>query len=278
MVDTGGLFFQKSLIQKGKFNTIFIGSSRTEFGISPGYFDSLTKYHTRSYNLGIPHGLPPGTIQRCENLLQNHVSLKFIFFELSGETPTYKRTLKDFTFRSYYQTASHWTFKQSNSFHNNSVLNVFKPSNWMIEIPIMNNRVNLFENSNNISAEANRVKQINLSYQRNLRVENVNNVESSPMNELYWKRILKLIALAEAKKIRIYFFIPPRIETDNEVRTIYPLYQKLDTKYKLKAAHYEESLYKINTSIDDFHLNQKGAMRFTELMAEAFIKQCKDFK
>ncbi len=158
-------------------------------------------------------------------------------------------------------------------------MNFFKPSNWKIKIPIINNdQPNLFENKDNGIKRAFLLKQIELSYQRNLQVEKEKKADASSLNELYWKRILKLITFAEAKQICIYFFIPPRLETDNEVRTIYPLYQKLGIKYKLNVAHYEESLFKLNTSIDEFHLNQKGRMRFTELMAEAFIKQNKDFK
>lgn len=267
LLDIDGIMFQKSKIGREKINTVFIGSSRTEYGISPAYFDLLTQHHTNSYNFGIPYGLPPGTFDRCEELIQYHSPLKYIFFELSGETPTYLTSLK------------HWTFEQSNTFHNNLVLNVFKPHTWKIDIPISNNdQLNLPENDDNGIKRTFLLKQINLAYQRNLQVEKEKKGDASLLNELYWKRILKLIALAESKQIRIYFFIPPRLETDNEVRTIYPLYQKLDIKYKLKVAHYEESLFKVNTSLDEFHLNQKGAKRFTELMAEAFIKQNKDFK
>ncbi|NJM54164.1 MAG: hypothetical protein HC846_12755 [Blastocatellia bacterium] len=41
-------------------------------------------------------------------------------------------------------------------------------------------------------------------------------------------------------------------------------------KYKLRVNHYEKALYTIENSVDEFHLNHKGAIRFTENLANAF--------
>ena len=76
--------------------------------------------------------------------------------------------------------------------------------------------------------------------------------------------------MAESKGIKIYFFIPPRLRNDQELETVFPIYQKLDKKYKLGADHFNETLYREETSLDELHLNFAGAAMFTEKASEAF--------
>src|SRR5687767_9149821 len=55
------LAYRKSEITKQDFNTVFFGSSRTNYSVVPPYFDALTQNRTKSYNFGINAGFPPQT-------------------------------------------------------------------------------------------------------------------------------------------------------------------------------------------------------------------------
>ncbi|MDQ3089253.1 MAG: hypothetical protein M3Q78_11755 [Acidobacteriota bacterium] len=63
------------------------------------------------------------------------------------------------------------------------------------------------------------------------------------------------------------------METDNEADTVSSIYQKIPEKYKIRAAHFDQSLYTAETSYGDFHLNQTGAEIFTKKIAEAFAEK-----
>lgn len=263
--------YHKNKFSKQDYTAVFIGSSRTRYAVVPAYFDSLTREKTKSYNFGIIAGLPPHTFDWCAELMQSKTTLKYVFFELSGENlvAVDEEPWREFSFRRYSESVRQISFNESSKFHNELAISFVKPlifdrfddynKPFGTDFEEINARV-----EKNVSSE-----KIQLSRLRNIRVEQEINAVSFPLNENYWNKITKLIELAESKQIRLYFFIPPRLKTDGEVETIYPIYQKLDKKYKLGAAHAEESLYNEETSMDEFHLNYKGAMRFTKTMAEA---------
>jgi|GEM_PF-3428802 len=268
--------YRKSQVAREEFNTVFIGSSRTKFDIIPAYFDSLTKEKTKSYNFGVAYGLPPQTFFWCEELMRENPSLKYIFFELSGglnKSEGYRETWSEFYFADYSRVIKNLNFKGSLVYHDKLVAGFFKPSFSHRENRIDHNipLEKVFE-AKELKAKAVISQQfVRETYRLNLLVENENYHEAS-INELYWDSITRLIELAESKQIRIYFFIPPRIESENELKMIHPIYKKLDKKYKVSVAHFDEMFYRDETSIDDSHLNHKGAMQFTKYMAEAFNK------
>jgi hypothetical protein len=117
------------------------------------------------------------------------------------------------------------------------------------------------------------VEKLSFSYELNRMMERTSGEHPWPANENYLRRINKLIALAESKQVRIYFFIPPRIETANEFRTLYPIYQRLEPAYKLYSGHDDESLYRPEMSLDEFHLSPDAAVSFTKQFAESFNKR-----
>lgn len=251
--------YRKNEFAKQEFNTVFIGSSRTVFGISPSYFDSLTDKKTKSYNFGIIAGLPPRTFDWCEELIQTKPSLKYVFVELSGTGIVPLNKNDEWLSDSY----------------NEMVLAFFRPTLPRKKVEKIHYDLNIplkeFLGRNNIPlTKYFSLQEVRLSHSYNKQIEEKNPIMKIPVDEFYWKRILELIKSAESKNIRLYFFIPPRLKTEKELRMVYPIYQKLEEKYKLRAAHYDESLYQIDTSFDNSHLNYKGAKKFTELMAEAF--------
>lgn len=273
MVDRDELAYRQSEFAKQNFDTVFIGSSRTVGSVIPAYFDALNENTTKSYNFGVISGLPPQTFDWCEDLIQTKPSLKRVFFELSGgyiEPLTVKQL--QYGLSVYLTDQRGLTFTKSANYHNNLLAALLRPD---IPVKYDNNYYNiplqkaLNENAKPINGFFS-LPEVQLAYLRNAQFKKENSAAFSAVNETYWNRISKLVELAEAKQIRIYFFIPPRLERDWELETVYPIYQKLGARYRLDVAHYDETLYQIDTSNDNYHLNHKGALHFTELMAEAF--------
>lgn len=252
-VNRSELAYRKAEFAAQPFDTVFVGSSRTVFGVAPTYFDSLNHKNTKSYSFGIFSGVPPHTFDWCEELIQTKPTLKYIFFELSAG------------------------FDDPDQ-HENWLLTFFRPSlpkkevvrfyrSFNIPLEEFLNKKDPFD-YRNVTTE-----QLQRRHAYNLQVEAKDSVVAASINEDYWSRISALIALAESKNIQICFYIPPRLTSEKEVVIVYPIYQKLKSRNKLAVRHYDESVYQIDTSYDAAHLNYKGAKKFTELLAEAFDNQ-----
>lgn len=65
-------------------NVVFIGTSRTLYGIDPALFDSLNQQKTRSYNFGIFSLSPYSSIQLAGEMLSDSPAIKTIYIELSA--------------------------------------------------------------------------------------------------------------------------------------------------------------------------------------------------
>ncbi|GGN12596.1 hypothetical protein GCM10010967_55800 [Dyadobacter beijingensis] len=65
-------------------NVVFIGTSRTLYGIEPALFDSLNGGQTRSYNAGLFSLSPYSSIEIAKDLLANNPAVKTIYIELSA--------------------------------------------------------------------------------------------------------------------------------------------------------------------------------------------------
>lgn len=65
-------------------NVVFIGTSRTLYGIDPALFDSLNHQRNRSYNFGIFSLSPYSAIRIADELLATSTSVRTIYLELSA--------------------------------------------------------------------------------------------------------------------------------------------------------------------------------------------------
>lgn len=267
------LDYRNAAFSKQQFTAVFIGSSRTDYGVIPAYFDFLTHHKTKSYNFGISEGLPPETFDWCDELIRNNPSLRYVFFELSGGFVAKPRPGARLSWASYLHTWKNLPFDKISAYHDNLVAGFFKPNLWVKQPDYNVPFENALDNKDLRAKTPTAPEILQRSYRFNQSVETGGFAVPPPINEEYWQRVRRLIELTEAKQIRLYFFIPPRLETEREARTVYPIYQKLEKKYKLSVAHDEAALYQDDTSVDDFHLNHKGAMRFTENMAAASNQQ-----
>lgn len=250
------LMHRREKLAENDYNTVFIGSSRTKSAVIAQYFDSLTNNRTKSYNFGIDEGLPPRTLTWGEEIINGKPSVKYIFIELSGVDPWQSNPSRygGFILLDYQHEINDISLKELSDFSDRIVTLFFKP---LLQIEQANKEISQ--------------KELNLSKLRGLRVENAKIAVSE--NEEYWRKIENLLKAAESKNIRVYFFVPLRLETDNEVNTVSPIYHKIPEKYKIGAAHLDESLYTVETSRDKFHLNQTGAEIFTKKIAEAFAEK-----
>lgn len=264
--------YRKEKFAEKDYNAVFIGSSRTMYSVIPAYFDHLVNDQTKSYNFGITSGVPLQTFDWSEEIIQNKPSIKYIFFELSGRPNSwvlYEEPWRRFSFSDYWRGWYNFNSHKFANYHNKLIKSFFKPI-LQGEYPDYNLPLKIALEKKDLSKRLGvSSKELEFSRIRNQLIE-IGDLDSSSVDEEYWQRITNLIEIAEAKNIQIYFFIPPRLETDNELRTVYPLYQRLDEKYKIRAAHFDPSIYTEAASVDNFHLNKNGAMIFTEKLADEF--------
>lgn len=267
--------YRNSEILKQEYDTVLIGSSRTQYGIKPAYFDSLNGNKVKTYNFGISAGILPYTFDWCEKLIKSKKSLRYIIFELSGSgglARNYIEPWEEFRMNDYLEAVQSYPFQKSTEYHDRLAVGFFKPQWNYVEHFDNNTPLERLYDEYSFPEVTISSKELELAQKRNLAVEKGDlNMTGEPDAEL-WQRIIRLISLAESANVRIYFFIPPRLETANELKIVYPLWHKLDERYKLPVNHYEDALYTFENSIDDFHLNHKGAIRFTENMADAFSR------
>lgn len=75
---------RKKLCNAFNPDVVFIGTSRTLYGIDPALFDSLNHQKTRSYNFGIFSLSPYSSIQLADDILTENPAVKTIYVELSA--------------------------------------------------------------------------------------------------------------------------------------------------------------------------------------------------
>ncbi len=75
---------RKKLCDAFNPNVVFIGTSRTLYGINPALFDSLNQQKTRSYNFGIFSLSPYSSMEIANDMLSDNPAIKTIYIELSA--------------------------------------------------------------------------------------------------------------------------------------------------------------------------------------------------
>lgn len=247
----------------GYYNAVFVGSSRTEAGVIASVFDTAADSKTRSYNFGVSGGMPPETFAWCERMILEKKSLKYLFVELSGDSndlPLDMFPARAYRVSTYFEWLPRLPLNSWSDYHNRFVVSLLKPP---VQIA-PGKGVSQINHPNQIADSLTRNQMVDRSSQKLLSDQ-----------ESYSRNINDLITLAEANGVVIYFFIPPRIETDRELQTIERMYETLDVKYKIDGGHADPSLYTPEVSFDEFHLNPNGASIFSAGLAQAFKEKTK---
>ncbi|MGB7069041.1 MAG: hypothetical protein WBD22_06060 [Pyrinomonadaceae bacterium] len=263
------LTYRREKLAEQDYNTVFIGSSRTKFAIVTHYFDTLANYRTKSYNFGLDGGLPPQTLAWGEEIVNNKPSVKYIFIELSGVD--YVSNFIGFNLPDYQHGSTFFSLKELSGSSNKIATFFFRPQ-FQIGRSDFDLRYGSWIDKHGQNGRRETFQQeLMRTKLRGLRVEKAD--DPGTENDEYWRKIENVLKAAESRNVRVYFFVPPRLLTDNEANTVSPMYHKIPEKYKIRAVHLDESLYTVETSRDEYHLNRAGAEIFTKAIAEAFADQ-----
>jgi hypothetical protein len=267
--------YRRSEYLKGSFDTVFVGSSRTRDAILPSYFDSLNQKATRSYNFGTAAAVANQTLDRCELLINSSAAVKTLIVELSGgleSVQVYEEPWRSFDLQEHWRATRSMDWAKAILYNDRLVATFFKPNVFFGHI---DNNVPLEELKKRPVTENRQLTKVRLEAvrKRNLKLTDETESGVDPSIASYLERIDKILKLADSKSVNVYFFIPPRIETDREAETLRSLWHFLDSEHKLDVNHYEETFYAVEDSADEFHLNQTGALKFTKHLAEVLIQK-----
>lgn len=264
---------RQAALFRDAYDTILIGSSRTQFGVKPAYLDTLNGNKTKTYNFGVAWGILPQTIDWCEVVIGRHKSLRYILFELSGSgglAREFAEPWVEFRLKDYVRAVQSFSFRKSSAYHDELALGFLKPQLPATKYFDNNTPHEQLHEADSFQDAKIALSELAVIQRRNATVEKGNaNITADP-DTLLWQRIVGLIHLADSAGIQIYFFIPPRLQTDSELLTVHRLWHRLDERRRLHVDHAAEALYTVENSADIFHLNHRGAIRFTEHIAAAF--------
>ncbi len=288
-----------------KFNTLFIGSSKTHYQIMPVLFDSLVnnscKCGIHSFNFGIDGMLPPESFYIYKSLLENDsLSIKNIFIELDFIESASTRNLS--AWRSYYwlnnETYHEYTSSYLDSKYGLSlkVWNMAVLNYWAIEniynIGKFNEYVGFKKNvsDGSVYKEKETAGFAALSHPKLFKpkeISDINDVENSSKtaysnfakwtsgskNEAYLRSLNEIIDLSRKKGIRLIFIFPIQWKL-YQYKELFPIMNTIPQNRKISLADYQshKPLFEINNLNDDAHLNGVGAKIYTTYLANAFIK------
>lgn len=287
-------------------NTLFIGSSRTNTSLNPAYFDSLTQ-QTHAVNLGVNGLFMPYTADLCEEALgRPESSIRYILFELSLPTtrldPFQGKLLKSALFYWHYESAvlSRWTTDTDSVLNvrlNDQVFYVLSPA---MQLTFTNFFV-LKEKLSGMARQALTSKKPQRSpakratdngYVRSTRqlteksavllaahAHGLKIYQDKPLPidsaySFYYKKLDALQRLATQKGIKLFFYLPNRMNAE-EAEVLLPFFCQLPPSQQL-AIPYDarfDQLFEPRFSDDERHLNHNGARIYTGLIAEAFCRQ-----
>ena len=246
--------------EAGRFDTVFIGSSRTMTAILTEEFDSMTG--RACYNAGVTGGLPPRTFEWVEKILEQPRGVDTIFVELSGKSTTPAEIYAALEFPGLIPETSWIEFPlyKSTMRYDKVVRDFFRPR---LEGTPRLREINLLDT------------ELDDAWRRNSSVESEAAGLDEPDDD-YLEAIRNQISKAESKGVEIYFFIAPRIRSKNELRVVGPVFRNIPEKNRLSVRHFDKALYSRSLSADNVHLNESGAKLFTTLLAESYLRKSSD--
>lgn len=268
-------------------NTVFIGTSRTQYGIDPALFDSLNHQKTRSYNFGIFSLSPYSSIEIADNMLSANPAIKTIYIELSAldystvALPP-QHVVQDAVFRAHMLADCpdiDWQEKTT-SFLAGLNTTLFQ----MVSIApqVLSAKKALSPGTDPIEGRANLLKD---GYQpvtealskTNDRItankastEQMLAIHPQPERNAYFiSRISQLIAHARQLGRKVIFYYPNNITRD-EQRILSRVAPFLPEENLIRLPNQPEfnGLFKPENLFDAHHLNRNGAAIYTRFLQE----------
>lgn len=298
---------RKYLIQnKGRYNTLFLGSSKTHNQIIPEVFDQKAReknLNISSYNFGISGLLPLESLNIYENLITNDsVNIKNAFIELDWiETINYENLNQT---RSFY-----WLNKNNYSVSINSIkkssvplkrkiwgyfhysldflentLNIGKVQEFFKFKETENNQIFSVTDTNHIfkgymplydTVKNIAVKQYSdVINDAKMSVENFKILSNKTPSKPFVEKLQEIINISKKKGINVYFIIP--------LQWKYYQYQEIlsaanningaEIIYLFDPIKFKE-MYSPSNFADPNHLNFKGALLYTEEIFKYFLNK-----
>lgn len=282
---TTNLDYYHQLNPDKKANLIFFGTSRTQYGVIPGLFDSLQNGATKSINYGLWGTLPPANIEHIESLVAADKKIKFILIELSDgykplssmayqeatkkeaantEGKTGRALLKSWEQKINDATIAWFGIKQSNRAQQKTV-NYNKP------LQEINDKGDVARKQAYFSPKS---LETFFTLSQNI---GPNNTEITAARQQYVNRLATIIQFCQQQQITPLFFVPPRILSESERATIAVLLSAIPAHLVLSINAADPAYFSPLFSADIWHLNLAGARHFTTALAHAFQQHNKLF-
>ena len=279
--------------QNKGYDTYFIGSSRTYRQIISTQFDSLNNSSTFSFNAGLQGLFYPYTIYLAEKILKEKKPDR-IYVELGKSvhpaelrnSEIYNDLLMNFFAIKYFVTADDYNigvrFSKSKvhvydlivKLSNTNILNYYIPDGELQQIYTRNNGFLSLDQEakfNDLVAvrkqNEDKLQNILDYYQKECVKAYANRTEMGTPHNPYYKSLVRLINMAKVRDIEIRFYLPTRF-IEGEADEIVPVFNALPDEHKILIEDSEKfrTLFHPENSWDNGHLNQDGAVIFTELL------------
>ncbi|NIJ51220.1 hypothetical protein [Dyadobacter arcticus] len=272
-------------------NVIFIGTSRTLFGIDPALFDSLNHQKTHSYNFGIFSLSPQSSLRIADQILVNNLAVKDIYVELSALDystvalkPEY--VIQDAIFRanvmadcsnidSSDKVSSFLRGLNSTLFQMLSIAPQIETAKKIVN-PVhdpIEGRAALIDNGHQSVALALSQTNDRLLANKKATQQMLAQVRRSKPNTYYISKINQLIANAASAGKEVIFFYPNNI-TEAEYLILAQVAPYLPEKnlIRLPSGSMLNEFFKPENLFDPHHLNRKGAAIYTQFLQKESLR------
>jgi hypothetical protein len=273
-------------------NVVFIGTSRTLYGIDPAQFDTLNHNQTRSYNFGIFSLSPENAFQIADQLISDNPAVKTIYIELSAlDYSTValnpENVVQDAVFRANVMAdcSNIDLGDKVNSFLlglNTTLFQTFSIAPQITTIKkILNPVSDPIEGRPELRDNGHQSVKLALSKTNERLIANKSATQqilasrqSSMPNTYYISKINQLIADAKLAGKSVIFFYPNNV-TKTECLILAQVAPYLPAKYliSLPAQPMLNAFFEPENLFDPHHLNEKGATIYTQFLQEESLKR-----
>ncbi|MBU1119519.1 hypothetical protein KKH43_06580 [Patescibacteria group bacterium] len=291
----------------GEFDTLFFGSSRIDHQVDPELFDEEVK-ETSSYNLGLGAMAWPEVYYVYENVIARHSEdIDYAFIELNGESSIEgnektKRVLSWHTTENYIKVmqSTYFTKRHSNKKSNQIKQNTVAFIGHYVNLGMMPELISYYATKDEDDLDGSKItsngyssldelfeksKTERLAKRRDEILQNpkileerkqnsvraFDNDDNELINPIYLSDAERILKLSDELGIHVIFVLTPRMneKTYNE---LLPVYHRIDPAHKIELADARKypELYELENSFDVGHLNRKGSVLYTKLLAEKF--------
>ena len=273
-------------------NAVFIGTSRTLYGINPLIFDSLNAGQTRSYNMGLFSLSIANSLNIARHIIENDPKTQIVFIELSALDYSTIHMTPDLVFNDVYfrmcadeatvNPDDHGKWSDFLSDFNTTLFQTFSIAPQIATFKKWINPVNdPIEGPPNLAKNGMQRVSLRIS---GLNTGVINNRfytkklmslgKKLPPNAHFLFRINEVLSLAKAHRKRLVFYMPNNItkgefEVLSQVAPYIPQvnFIALPTDSSLDAIFKPENLF------DSHHLNVEGSAIFTRYLHGEFTKK-----